>query len=350
MRVVRYSSQTQLRRLKTCAYKMTTAEVVCRRRSLACAGLLLSWNPQPRQGRRPVARGGAPGTWLRPSLTGCARNLSRSLAPLTLLIALVAAAPASEHQPANADVDTTATETQADCYVSGAELATWRSSPDLVIVDTRSEDEFRQVRIPASINVQPYALRTKTYLKQKRLLLVHRGGTGAHLEPVCRALRGAGFVSVVILEGGLRFWSQRVGPLAGDRIAQRSLGRMSPAEFAREGRSDRWLVVDVSPRATPADVGGATVHIPFEGAPRFRGALQHAIREQHAAGWASFVLLINSKGEGYEVLEADTKQLEIEHLYFLEGGAEGYRQFRAEQATIIDAAARGCTLNACGGR
>jgi hypothetical protein len=206
------------------------------------------------------------------------------------------------------------------------------------------------VRVPASINVQPYALRTKTYLKQKRLLLVHRGGSGAHLEPVCRALRGAGFVSVAILEGGLRLWSQRVGPLAGDRIAERALGRMSPAEVAREVRADRWLVVDVSSRDTRVGMGFSTLSIPFKGARSFQAALQDAVREHGDGGSDTFMLVTNKDGEDYAAIEAAATQIGIGHLYFLDGGAEGYRQYRAEQGKISDAAQRGCTLNACAGR
>jgi|GEM_PF-2928040 len=41
-----------------------------------------------------------------------------------------------------------------------------------VIIDTRSATAFSQVSIPSALNLAIYSLKTKTYLKDKRLLLI----------------------------------------------------------------------------------------------------------------------------------------------------------------------------------
>src|SRR5262249_17218702 len=52
----------------------------------------------------------------------------------------------------------------ASCYVTARELARWRGNPELVIVDTRSASEFREVRIPGSINLPLRSLLSRPYL------------------------------------------------------------------------------------------------------------------------------------------------------------------------------------------
>jgi rhodanese-related sulfurtransferase len=238
------------------------------------------------------------------------------------------------------------------CFVSAADLPDWRRAQDLVIVDTRSEDDFRRLRIPGSINVRPNVLRTKAYLKAKRLLLVSGGGSGVELEGVCMGLRESGFATVGILEGGLTSWVRHAGRLEGDQLAARALNRLSPAQLAQEARSDRWVFLDVSPGGSPNSdpfVPGA-LRAPAATGVALRRAVDGGLRQKGGNRSSTFVLVADARGEGYDQIAAHLEPLDLTHLYFLDGGVNGFRAFRAQQTQIAISAAQGCISDRCAGR
>lgn len=235
------------------------------------------------------------------------------------------------------------------CRISAADLEQWRRDEAVVIVDTRTPDEYRDARIPRSINLPAYALKTKTYLMSKRVLLIGRPGSGAELEPTCLNLRKAGFTSVGILEGGLNRWVRTVGTVVGDAAARGSLSRLAPADFARDPAADDWLVVDVSRQgiAHAEQTLPHSIHIPFGASDRFRDQVRDAIRERHGRR-NPFVVLVDGAGELQQRLQTAVESLDIPNAYVLEGGFEGYRRYAARSGSGIRPGRRGGDPNACG--
>ena len=74
----------------------------------------------------------------------------------------------------------------------------------IVLVDVRDANDFEKFRIPGSLNIPFFALKTKTFLKKKSLVMINEGFSYSRLEQGCLRLRNAGFASVSILDGGLR--------------------------------------------------------------------------------------------------------------------------------------------------
>ncbi len=220
-----------------------------------------------------------------------------------------------------------------------------------MIVDTRTPDEFRKVRIPGSINLPPYALKTKTYLASKRLLLIGRAGSGAELEPTCRTLREAGFASVGILEGGLNLWAREAGPIVGEGATRRGLSALSAADFVREPRPDAWLVVDASSRGASVSDGlpSGAAHIPLDDGARFRRELGELVRERHARP-DPFVLLVGGGAELDDRLATEVANLDLPNVYFLAGGIDGYRRHLAQRDAGRHHVAKADAVEPCGSR
>ena len=84
-----------------------------------------------------------------------------------------------------------------------------KGKQEIILIDVRKRDEFEKFRIPGSINIPLFAIRTKAFLKSKSLVLVNEGYNYTQLERECAYLRKSGF-RVWLLNGGLYYWRQKV--------------------------------------------------------------------------------------------------------------------------------------------
>ncbi len=228
----------------------------------------------------------------------------------------------------------------SSCYVGAGELARWRRDEELVIVDLREADAYRRVRIPGSIHLTPAQLRERSYLRDRHVLLVDRGHLGAPLERVCRELRGRGWTSVGILEGGLNAWARTMGDLEGDRLARRGINRIPARDFADVSRYEHWVVIDVSRSPTPdldSLVPGAA-RVPRRGDEvAFRRELIERIRTETDGLPGAFVAIVDRDGRRYEDVERALHALGVVHVFLLDGGIEAYRRHLEQERRACEA-------------
>jgi rhodanese-related sulfurtransferase len=81
---------------------------------------------------------------------------------------------------------------------------------NVLVIDVRKPEDFEKIRIPSSMNMPLFSVKTKLFLKSKQLILVNEGYNYSQLEPECIGLRKAGF-KVNILHGGLYYWESSAG-------------------------------------------------------------------------------------------------------------------------------------------
>src|SRR5512134_1867005 len=67
-------------------------------------------------------------------------------------------------------------------------LSRMKSKQDALLIDVRDRDAFEKLRIPGSIHIAPYSLKTKAFLRNKPLVLVSEGYSDAALELTCRSM------------------------------------------------------------------------------------------------------------------------------------------------------------------
>jgi rhodanese-related sulfurtransferase len=110
-----------------------------------------------------------------------------------------------------------------------------KKGQEILLVDVRDREAFDRFRIPGSIHVPLYALKTKTFLKEKTVVLVSVGYPDFALEQSCDAVKAVGFGKTSILNGGLRMWMLKKGSTkglprlgGGYRIRLRRLSFSSP--------------------------------------------------------------------------------------------------------------------------
>lgn len=224
-------------------------------------------------------------------------------------------------------------------------LSLLKRNQDIALVDVRSPDAFEKHRVPGSIRIPLFAIKTKPFLKSRLLVLVAEGHPDRELDKGCRALREAGFEKAFILSGGLKGWLDVNGPVSGDQFSLQELSLVTPQIFHQERDSPEWLIVDGSLTPTEPAVPKA-VHVPFAGR---RDAFQEALKKvlENTPGPSQRgVLIFDERGEHYAAIESLVRKGKIKRVFYLSGGREAYRVFQAhreasQQTQMVGAAA--CT-------
>jgi rhodanese-related sulfurtransferase len=209
-----------------------------------------------------------------------------------------------------------------------------KEKQELVLIDIRNNKDFEKFRIPGSVNIPLFAIKTKTFLKAKPLVFINERFSHKQLESECEVLAKSGF-TVSTLNGGLYQWKQEGGPMEGDVFAQRELNKISPQTFFVEQTQGNWVLIDISqsekPGGHPKNVH--RIHIPYRNNPEgFISELKAAVRN-HAGRDCSSILLCDEDGKKYDAIEKRVQQAGVTNVLYLKGGFEGYKVFEQQQGS-----------------
>jgi rhodanese-related sulfurtransferase len=204
---------------------------------------------------------------------------------------------------------------------------------ELILVDVRARQEFERFRIPGSVNIPLFAIKTKTFFKGRSLVLINEGHSHKQLEGECEVLAKSGF-TVSILNGGLYQWRQKGGPLEGDVFAQRELNKISPQTFFAEQTQGNWILIDISQsdksNGHPKNVH--RIHIPYKNnSEGFISELKAAAR--NPAGRDCPFIICDEDGRKYEGIEKHVQEAGLTSVLYLKGGFEGYKVFEQQQSS-----------------
>ncbi len=211
-------------------------------------------------------------------------------------------------------------------------LGALNSRADRILIDVRNSKEFEKFRIPGSLNIPLFAVKTKTFLKSNALVLMNEGQSYKELIHECAILSGSGF-TVSILDGGLSQWRRRGGPLEGDVFAQRELNRVTPQTFFAGQGHENWIVIDLSRSGKPGIRSEKIqpVHIPYANDPEdFISKVKDVVRQQKDKDFSS-ILIYDEAGIVYDEIERHIQAAGIQNVLYLKGGLEGYKTFEQQQ-------------------
>jgi len=208
---------------------------------------------------------------------------------------------------------------------------------DFIFIDIRKSDLFQKVRIPNSINIQLFAIKTKVFLKTKQLILVNEGFGYKNLIQECRRLRKNGFKSVQILKGGLNAWQKSGGNIEGDYFAKKDLNIIKPHSFFQDKNYENIIVINIyrpdSPE--PKTLIPDTINIKFSGdTSRFIEDLKETILFN-----TNDDLIYIMISDGYNLISNHIKEIDkniSDTIFYFKGGIQEYKQFLKKQALIWD--------------
>jgi rhodanese-related sulfurtransferase len=199
---------------------------------------------------------------------------------------------------------------------------------ELLLVDIRPAAAFEKLRIPGSLNVPVFAIKTKTFFKKNDLVLVDEGYRYAQIEEECRRLRRSGF-RLRTLNGGLSAWNRKGGALEGDDFARKALNRLSPLHFFPEKDTGNWIVLDASEGKQPefSRLFPRFVSIPYAKDDEIFAARYEALLKREMDRPCVRILVTDERGEHYDRLDRVIGATAFPDVFFLEGGMEGYQKF-----------------------
>ena len=203
-----------------------------------------------------------------------------------------------------------------------------------MFIDVRDPLKFQSFRIPGSLNIPLYALKSKPFLKAKPLILVNEGFEVLELKKECIRLKEAGFKDVKILKGGLNAWKENKGKIQGDIFAMKKLNRVSSNLLFKEKKNENLLLINI---LNPEDTGKPSIFpkavpISMEETAQFCEKIKSTIHNHGTA--SSPVLISNETGENYDHIDRLLKSAGITPLFYLEKGEQGYKRYLSLQAQM----------------
>jgi rhodanese-related sulfurtransferase len=220
-----------------------------------------------------------------------------------------------------------------------------KAKEDILLIDVRDPRDFEKFRIPGSLNIPLFALKTKALLKSRPLVLINEGRSYKVLIDEAAALSIAGF-TVSILDGGLRQWQQKKGPMEGDLFAARQIRLVPPAGLSAGLKYENWIFIDVSiPNGSEKSIGKSKIPlepnpgpealhpitIPFSVHDQAFISKIKAVITNHKEKDFLCLVFADEKESRYPDLEKQLQAAGITIVFFLEGGLEAYRAFESRQ-------------------
>jgi rhodanese-related sulfurtransferase len=207
---------------------------------------------------------------------------------------------------------------------------------EIALIDVRNREEFEKFRIPGSINIPLFAIKTKTFLKHKPLVLINEGYHYSPLERECKRLSDSEFTAARVLNGGLNAWREKGAPIDGDVFAQKELNKMPAQVFFEEKNDENWVVIDVSKPKNPEAryLIPQAMSIPFaDDTGDFVSSIKRVIEKHEKNSFLSF-LILNENGEQYEKIEKLIEKAGLRNVFYLKEGLMGYKGFLKQQAIM----------------
>lgn len=147
----------------------------------------------------------------------------------------------------------------ARCLLSVSELARDKALAEWTWVDVRRPDLAEADAMPGALRLAPELLRTKSFLKTRRVLWVGDGRGQASLLSHCRRLHDEGFTQLRVLHGGWPQWAYHQAqalPSPAMRAADRAPEPLSAAALWAESLYEGNVVVG-------ARADGLVARLPF---------------------------------------------------------------------------------------
>jgi rhodanese-related sulfurtransferase len=237
------------------------------------------------------------------------------------------------------------------CLENSTEVYGQWSRDKVLLIDVRKSSEYERYRIPGSLNLAPFSIKSKAFLKDKNIVLVNEGQSLTQLEKLCNQLESQGFKSVGVMAGGLYAWYQSRYPITGDNLAISKLKQITPAELLAALDERDWRFIDLD-NSLPvlADLLLSSEAIDYQSNKNaFISSVNKAVREFNGNYLSGFIV-VSEKGDNYKAIERLFRLTDAGSVFYLSGGITELKRYLSTHSTQVSRLARGFKEpHRCGG-
>ena len=198
-----------------------------------------------------------------------------------------------------------------------------------------------------ALSMPPYAIKTKTYLRNKPLVLVGTGLDNYALEKLVNELNQQGFVSVKILTGGIAalhkrqdFSSAQSGYFLHRHTAEALIRTATQTPYHRKNFLFVNITGDKNTTHALQQLNLNTLDILHDNEDqRFPLLLQNRVLSAVNEDFTMHVVLIHDDERVYQTLYRSGKLSALKNLWFMQNGAAGLRK-RQQQIAHASTAVR----------
>lgn len=137
-------------------------------------------------------------------------------------------------------------EFESSCFIPALQAHKMKESGWL-LVDIRKNQLFNEYRVPSSINLPLHSLASRTFLRNKKIILI---GDGFHMQEVstiCKIMRKNGFHSIYAIFGGMLAWTQSKLPVEGNLPKSIIQASIPVDRFFQQQNLNYWQMINLSP-------------------------------------------------------------------------------------------------------
>ena len=222
------------------------------------------------------------------------------------------------------------------CIIRPQDVQRRLLSNSVELIDIRSPEKFYSYRVPGSINLSPYEIKTKASLKSKHLVLM--GDKASLLETglLCRELKEQGFRKVNIVKNGINYWKYKLIGRDAKSVNLWDLDQITPKEFTSLKSKWKWVVLnlnsnDLNVNDSDHVYGGLEV-VTFDksGLDKLK-KLASSLSNSDLYG----LLVVSANGEGYEDISKLLEKNKIDNVFYLDGGTKSYAKYLAQRRVFL---------------
>lgn len=198
---------------------------------------------------------------------------------------------------------------------------------DSVLVDVRSSSQVTEFELNNTVNVPVHELKTKKFLRKRNLVLLDEAFRYYELLEECRLLKTLGFSKISVLAEG-------ADSLAGSAS---SVDHIDPADFHALKQKWRWLIFDLTGNRYVSESTNLISLGSKPGKQLLSSRVEQGIENFYSrSGFYPHVLILDQDGGNYSLVLDAVAEKYRPHVFYLNGGMDGYQNFVVRQNTILE--------------
>jgi rhodanese-related sulfurtransferase len=234
------------------------------------------------------------------------------------------AAPVVDRYDEMAESTVKNTNTDLCPQLSSAGLSNWlQRHPAGLIIDTRLPAEYAKSHVIGSLNVESHLLQTRTFFRDKPVLLLGRLDQYGELLSRCAKLIAADFSQVAVFQGDIYNWPDHA-QMTGADLWSAPVATITARELQQSQSRFHWHRVDLSQNQAAVESGIADVASSFDKLDAYLRQCQVNASSQNSVR----VVLIDENGDLERQLGHHSKLPPNMDIRYLQGGIREFQNYR----------------------